>query len=268
MSQRDRRSRPPEESGAAGRQAGSGASRRFGEEPPRGSSRRPADPDPASGSAAASGPPSLGTERPAVTFGDRRADPPGRLGSDPSDPDAWSDEAFAANPTDAVWDDVDADPVAAAAAARTVRRRARPSLGLPGAGAEAPRQGRPRRPRSPAASPLPALLGRLEIIADRVALGLLGAGLLSLAAMAAVVASRMGGAEPFFPVHVDAVGQPDRWGGPRILWRLPLLAGLTLATNLVLAWALAPIDRFAARFLLAAGLVIHLLVWVALLDLL
>jgi hypothetical protein len=67
-------------------------------------------------------------------------------------------------------------------------------------------------------------------------------------------------------VHLDAAGFPDAWGVPSVLWRLPLIAGMTLLMNLVVAWFIAPIDRFAARFVIAAALGVQVIVWVAVFD--
>lgn len=99
-------------------------------------------------------------------------------------------------------------------------------------------------------------------------LGLLGAGLLSLAAMVVLVAVRYGDASAPLAVRLNAAGIPDRWGTPRLLWRLPVMAGMLLAMNLVAAWAISSTDRFAARFIAAATVAVHLVVWVALVKLL
>ncbi len=272
MSQRDRRS--PNESGALGRREPAGGGERPPWGPPRGATRR-AQPDGDQRGAPTENDQTdallqPGAAGPAGGFGFQRIDPaePAAppLGHDPTDPAAWSDEDDSGSPAEAVWDEIGAGPaVAPAPAPAAGRRRARATAADSDQG---PGTARPRRPRRPGPSALPAVLGRLAIAGDRIALGLLGAGLLGLAAMAALVASRAVGTEPVISVHLNAAGLPDRWAGPRILWRLPLLAGGTLAANLILAWALSPLDRFAARFLLAAGLVIQLLIWVALLDLL
>jgi len=85
--------------------------------------------------------------------------------------------------------------------------------------------------------------------------------------MMVVIFGRIGALTGVFPVHIDAFGNTDRWGAARIVWRLPLLAASTTAVNLVFAWSLAGYDRFAGRFIVAAGLIVHLIVWVALFDL-
>jgi len=84
--------------------------------------------------------------------------------------------------------------------------------------------------------------------------------------MALVLSSQLTGLPASLAIHLDAAGLPDRFGPPRVLRRLPLLAAMATLLNLVLAWVLARFDRFAARFLLAAALVVHLIAWVALFD--
>jgi hypothetical protein len=111
------------------------------------------------------------------------------------------------------------------------------------------------------------VLARLEAVADRQVLAILGVSILSLLGLVVVVASRLSSLPDVIPVHLDAAGTADRWAAPRVIWRLPLLAGMTTAINLILAWAVSASDRFAARFIMAAGLVVHLIVWVAIFDL-
>jgi len=178
-------------------------------------------------------------------------------GGDPTDPAAWAETAEPWHDPGTEWEEESPTPTPA----RTARRRARTATGRFDRD-----RGRPRARRAPAPAVLPALLGRLELLNDRIVLGLLGAGLLSLAAMAVVVGLRAGSLDPAIAVHLNAAGQPDRWGPPRLLWRLPLLAAMTLAINLILAWAITPVDRFAGRFVLAVALVVHLLAWLAVFD--
>ena len=175
---------------------------------------------------------------------------------DPTDPAAWQDvtEAWAAD-TGQGWEDAAAtQPTPAPPPRRTraattgrSRARARPVVGLP-------------------AVRLPSLVTGSDLAGDRTALAFLGAGLVSLAAMAIVLGTQLSGLAPMLALHLDAAGQPDRWGPPRVLWRLPLLAGMTTLLNLVLAWFVSRFDRFAGRFLLAAALVVHLIAWVAVFD--
>jgi hypothetical protein len=113
---------------------------------------------------------------------------------------------------------------------------------------------------------MPVGLASSDLANDRVSLGLIGAAVLGALLMAIVLATQAGGLPSAFAQHLNAAGQPDRWGSPRTLWRLPLIAVGTTVMNGVLAWFLAPRDRFAARFVLAAALVVQLVAWVALFD--
>ena len=186
----------------------------------------------------------------------RAAAPLAAPADDPTDPAAWQDvtEAWAAD-TGQGWEDAaEVKPTPAtpprrtrAAAAGRSRARARPVVGLP-------------------AVRLPGLVTGSNLAADRTALALLAADLISLAAMAIVLGTQLSGLAPTLALHLDAAGQPDRWGPPRVLWRLPLLAGMTTLLNLVLAWYVSRFDRFAGHFLLAAALVVHLIAWVAVFD--
>ncbi len=87
---------------------------------------------------------------------------------------------------------------------------------------------------------------------------------LSLVLMLLVVANRQASVPDAFIVHFNAAGVPDRWGVPSFLWRLPLMATMLTLMNLLIAWAIAPHDRFASRFALCASLVLHVVVWIAL----
>ncbi len=186
-----------------------------------------------------------------------RSVPAAPRADDPTDPAAWAEatDAWAAESNQG-WEDV--APTEAPASVLTPRR-ARAST-------------RPRRAARPTPSVslptvrLPAFVARSDLLADRTALALLGAGLISAAAMAAVLNTQLAGLPDSLVIHLDAAGQPDRWGEPRVLWRLPLLAAMTTLINLVVAWLVSPLDRFAGRFLLVAALVVHLIAWVALVE--
>ena len=204
---------------------------------------------------------------------------------DPTDPAAWAEvtDAWAAD-TDDGWDERQgpaalsiAEPVAAdrpvlapeTAAPRRVARGVRPP-----ATARPPATGRARAQTREGAGRgltlpsvrLPAGFAGTGLLGDRTALTLLGAAVLSAAVMALVLSSQIPNLAPSLTLHLDAAGIADRFGPPQVLWRLPLLATMATLINLVLAWFLARSDRFAARFLLAATLVVHLIAWVALFD--
>ncbi len=181
---------------------------------------------------------------------------------DPNDPAAWADLTGEwAEPSGSEWEELPAiEPEPRPAPSR---RRAR----------RAPREtsrsaGRPRvRPSIDlGAARMPSFMGRADLLTDQVSGILLGANLLSLIVMIIWLATAMGRLPEVMVMHLDPAGFPDGWGTPTVLWRLPLIAGMTLLMNLVVAWFVAPIDRFAARFVLAAALGVQLIVWVAVLD--
>ena len=183
--------------------------------------------------------------------GDDRPAAPPAAGSvdDPTDPSVW----------EAATADLDEEALETPA---TARRGTRPAPGRASARARA-------RAREPVAVPslrLPTFVAGSALAGDRIALGLLAVNAVSLAAMAAVLSSQLGTLPDSLAIHLDAAGAPDRWGVRRVLWRIPLLAAMTTAMNTVVAWALAPHDRFAGRFALAAALVVHLIAWVAVFD--
>ncbi len=201
--------------------------------------------------------PALPSDATAPRAGHARSGPTTPRADDPTDPAAWAEatDAWAAESNQG-WEEV--APTEALPAPPTQRRTRAPA--------------RPRRAARPTPSVslptvrLPAFVARSDLLADRTALGLLGAGLFSAAVMAALLNARLGGLPDSLVIHLDAAGQPDRWGEPRVLWRLPLLAVMTTLINLVVAWLVSPIDQFAGRFLLAATLVVHLIAWVGLFD--
>ncbi|HEU0115692.1 MAG TPA: hypothetical protein VFQ80_13490, partial [Thermomicrobiales bacterium] len=165
---------------------------------------------------------------------------------------AWdlADDEWDANPIDVEPED---EPVQPRPARRTrATRAARPVRARPA----------PTLPRVQ----VPTFLANADLTADRIALGLLGLNVLSVVLMAIVLGSSLGTMPPTIVTFLDAAGLPDRWGPPRVLWRIPLLSAMTTLINLVLAWFLAPLDRFASRFLLAAAFVVQLLAWVAVLQ--
>jgi hypothetical protein len=142
-----------------------------------------------------------------------------------------------------------------------------------------PRQRSPRQSRAaPRPSfrisrpnlPRPAMPSRIKqaaLVQDRSALALIGVLLLSTAATALLVMNRVDGLAPGFATHVSASGIPEQFRSETALWRLPLMAGALFLMNLVLAWFFGQYSRFSARFLLGTSLIVHALIWVALLRL-
>ena len=171
---------------------------------------------------------------------------------DPNDPAAWSDLADDWAEPSGDWEEL---PVAEPRRPAPSRRRTR----------ERP-QARTRPAIDLSAARLPSFAGRADLLGDQVAGILIGANLLSLLVMVVRLTTQLGQLPPSLVMHLDPAGIPDAWGPPSVLWRLPLIAGMSLLMNLIVAWFVSPIDRFAARFVLAAALGVQLIVWIAVLD--
>lgn len=111
---------------------------------------------------------------------------------------------------------------------------------------------------------LPTAIAKADLVNDAAALSIIGVGLLGLAAMAIVVANQAESLAPTFATHVSASGVLQNFEHYNGLWRLPLLSAMLTLMNIVAAWFISPLDRFASRFLLAAAVVVQLVAWVAL----
>ncbi|MCC7023071.1 MAG: hypothetical protein IT338_09595 [Thermomicrobiales bacterium] len=128
--------------------------------------------------------------------------------------------------------------------------------------AAAPRRGRVAR--SSISLTVPRAVAGSSLVADPGALMLLAISAVSILLMVLLLAVRIGGLPAPLVLSLDPAGNPDRWGPPRVLWRLPLMAFFSTLMFLAVAWFLHPMDRFAARFALGAAIVAQLVVWVAL----
>jgi hypothetical protein len=132
---------------------------------------------------------------------------------------------------------------------------------------------RERRPRPQVSLPslsrpsLPPAIASADIVNDATSLALIGASVVSLAGMAILVANRIDGLAPQFATHVSASGILEHFRGESALWRLPILATMCTLMNIVIAWFVASIDRFASRFVLAAALAVQFMAWVAVIRL-
>jgi len=138
---------------------------------------------------------------------------------------------------------------------RRAARRGRSSAGERGRGA---------RPGVTIA--VPRVVSGSSLVADQTALALIGIGAASVLAMALLLTVRMGGIPSPAVMRLDAAGNPDLWGPPRVLWRLPVMSLFITIMFLVVAWFLHPIDRFAARFALGAAIVVQLVAWAAVIQ--
>lgn len=112
---------------------------------------------------------------------------------------------------------------------------------------------------------VPQSVSQAALFSDIVSLTLIGVGVLSLAAMAILVANRIGTLPEAIPTHVSASGVLEQLRSRRALWNLPLLSTMLTLMNVVIALFVARIDRFASRFILGAALVVQFVAWVAVL---
>ncbi len=103
---------------------------------------------------------------------------------------------------------------------------------------------------------------------DAPALAIIGASLASLAAMAIVVANQAESLAPAFATHVSASGILENFKGDSALWNVPLMAAMFTLMNIVMAWFISPLNRFASRFVLVGALVAQLMAWVAIIRIL
>jgi hypothetical protein len=111
---------------------------------------------------------------------------------------------------------------------------------------------------------LPTAIAKADLVNDAPSLGIIGVGLVSLAGMAILVANRADTLAPQFATHVSASGVLERFSDESAIWNLPLMAAMFTLMNIVVAWFVSPIDRFASRFVLTGAIVAQFVAWVAL----
>jgi hypothetical protein len=110
---------------------------------------------------------------------------------------------------------------------------------------------------------LPPAIANADLVNDAPALGIIGVGLASIAAMAILVANQADSLAPSFATHVSASGILENFSDESAIWRLPIMAAAFTLMNIAIAWFISPMDRFASRFVLAAALVVQIVAWVA-----
>ncbi len=115
---------------------------------------------------------------------------------------------------------------------------------------------------------LPPAIARADLVNDAPALGIIGVGLASLAGMAIVVANQAESLAPEFATHVSASGILENFRPDSALWNIPLMAAMFTLMNVVMAWFISPLDRFASRFLLVGAIVVQCVAWVAIIRIL
>ena len=111
---------------------------------------------------------------------------------------------------------------------------------------------------------------RWDLWHDRLALGLLAAGLASFVVLLGYLSLIAPQLPDQIALHFNAAGQPDRFGPPTGLLILPLIAGSAWLLNATAGvWLYRALrERPAAYLLLGASLFIQALVWVATVGLL
>ena len=113
---------------------------------------------------------------------------------------------------------------------------------------------------------VPRVVAGSSLVTDQTALALVGINAASVLMMALLLAVRLGSIPSPVVIRMDAAGNPDLWGPPSALWRLPAMSLFITIMFLVVAWFLHPIDRFAARFALGAAFVAQLVAWAAVIQ--
>ncbi len=193
----------------------------------------------------------------------------------PEDSDPLSAEAWQ---LDAQVDEQDLGPAPSRPSQSTGRRSRRSSSTgrthqQPATAESAPRRSRsratqasPRTQRPSIQLAVPQVVTNSPLLADSTALALLGVNLVGVVLMSLLLGLRIGGLPSPTVLGLDAAGNPDRWGSPGVLWRLPLMSLFITLLFLAVAWFAHPIDRFAARFALGAAFVAQLIAWVAVIQ--
>jgi hypothetical protein len=195
---------------------------------------------------------------------------------DPLNADAWQlelDEGPLGDVDEAPLSEFDVDPSVPPRRARrqppSMRSGREPAPGSRrparrGRSSTASTRGRGARPAVTIA--VPRVVAGSSLVTDQPALALIGINAASVLVMALLLAVRMGSIPSPVVTRLDAAGNPDLWGAPNVLWRLPAMSLFITIMFLVVAWFLHPIDRFAARFALGAAFVAQLVAWAALIQ--
>ncbi len=139
----------------------------------------------------------------------------------------------------------------------------------PGAGSIGRRARDGARRPSPSRSPnlrLPAALQTSSLLGDRIAVTFGAAAVFSVILMWVTISSRIGSLPDFITVRRGSEGVATRFDAPTALWQIPLVATVATLMNGIVAWVTHRGDRFASRVVLGLTAMIHLLVWVAIVQ--
>ena len=118
----------------------------------------------------------------------------------------------------------------------------------------------------PSSIRLPTALQSSSLVSDQVALALIGMATFSLLLMWVSISSRIGSLPDSIVVRRGPEGDATLFDSPTSLWQMPLIATIATLMNGVVAWVTHASDRFASRMVLGLTAVIHLLVWVAIVQ--
>lgn len=107
-------------------------------------------------------------------------------------------------------------------------------------------------------------LFRNDLLTDRIASTLVAVSIIIPVLMLAYTFNEVDFLPERIPLHWNAAGEVDRSGPSQSIWTLPLLALTVLAVNASLATLVLPLDRVAARLIVAATPVVQIAAAVAL----
>ena len=99
---------------------------------------------------------------------------------------------------------------------------------------------------------------RNELLTDRIASTLVAIGVIIPVFMLAYTFNEVDFLPDRIPLHWNAQGEADRFGSSNSIWSIPLLALTVLVVNSALATLVLPIDRVAARLIVAVTPVVQL----------
>jgi hypothetical protein len=99
---------------------------------------------------------------------------------------------------------------------------------------------------------------------DPIASGLLIAALVIDIGLTLFIFVRYNSFPQSLAIHWNSSGVADRFAPTRQIWSIPLITWLVTIANIAFAWFVDAFDRFAARFLLAASLVVEFAALIAL----
>ena len=90
----------------------------------------------------------------------------------------------------------------------------------------------------------------------------------SLLLLAILVLVRSGSLDAYIPLYLDAEGTPTTYGEKSAIWRLPFFALVATLMMFGLGWWLRVREAYAVQYLVVGALLVHLLIWVGIINLL